>query len=148
MLRLHSAVLVLEQRMVTTHTGRISWSVIYLKTPLTTHANNGLWYLSVSIRNPSSGSVNQSHGGSWAIISSYAVQVRGSVNLPFISGVSLSRATSMFVRHCFIASNESATSWCHSSHAGKNTLASPHFFDSSFIGGMLCGTASLACPIY
>jgi len=59
----------------------------------------------MSIGNPSSGSVNQSHGDSCAIINSCAVQMRGSDIPPFIWGVSLSRDTSIFVRHRLIAFN-------------------------------------------
>ena len=86
------------------YTSVISWW--YSSTP----GCSGLRYLSVIIGNPSSGSVNQSHGGSCVMINSCAVQERGSVIPAFVWGVSVSRATSMFARHRLIASNESATS--------------------------------------
>jgi len=70
----------------------------------------GLRNSSVVIGKPSSRSVDQSHEGAWAVIHSRSEQARGSAIPPFVSGVSLSYATSMFARHLFMASIESATS--------------------------------------
>ena len=69
----------------------------------------GLRYSSESKGNPNSGSVNQSHGGSWMVVGSCIARlwVAGSF---FVYGVSLSRAVSMFNKHLLMASKERATS--------------------------------------
>jgi len=92
----------------------------------------------VSIGNPGSGSVNQSYGGSWVIITSCAVQVRGSVSPPFIWGVCLCRATNMFVRHRFIASSESATSSVLVSHSKSSGRADRKMRPASFFWSLNC----------
>jgi len=57
----------------------------------------------VSKGNPNSGSVNQSHGGSWIVVDSCIERLWGAGPF-FVCGVSLSRAVSMFNRHLFMAS--------------------------------------------
>ena len=60
--------------------------------------------------NPSSGSVNQSPGGSWATVASCSIQTRGN-DLPVrVWQVLLSRTTSIFAKHLFIVYNNSTTS--------------------------------------
>jgi len=114
------------------YTSVISWW--YSSTP----GCSGLRYLSVIIGNPSSGSVNQSHGGSCVMINSCAVQERGRVIPAFVWGVSLSRATSMFARHRLIASNESATSSALVSQSKSSGRADRNMRPSSFFWGLNC----------
>jgi len=68
----------------------------------------GLRYSSASKGNPSSGSVNQSHGGSWMVVGSCISRLW--VTSSFNVCVSLSRAVNMFARHLIMASRERATS--------------------------------------
>jgi len=82
-----------------------------------------LWYSSVSRGNPSSGSVNQSHDGSWLMIDSCVEKLVWSASPILVWGVSLSRATSMFDKHLFMASNESATSSAQVSHFNSSGRA-------------------------
>jgi len=81
----------------------------------------GLRYSSMSRGNPSSGRVNQSQGGSWKVLGSWCGREWG-VSPSFCWGVSLSRAVSMFIRHRFMESRDSATSsarFSHSSSSGR-----------------------------
>ena len=102
-----------------------SWSFeTYLRMYFSISGRIGLRYSSVSKRNPNSGSVNQSHGGSWIVEDSCIERLWGEGPF-FVWGVSLSRAVSMFIRHLFMASRERATSsarFSHSSSSGRADL--------------------------
>jgi len=83
----------------------------------------GLRYSSVSRGNPSSGSVNQSHGGSWVVVDSWIERLKWGASPFFAWGVSLSGAVSMFDRHLFMACKDSATSSARVSHSSSSGRA-------------------------
>jgi len=82
----------------------------------------GLRYSSVSKGNPSSGSVNKSHGGSRIVVDSHIGRLWDAGPF-FVWGVSLSRAVSMFNRHLFIASRNRATNSARLSHSSSSGRA-------------------------
>jgi len=90
------------------------------------------------VSSPSFRSVNQSHGGSWAVIIFHSGQARGSAIPPFIWGVSLSKATSMFARHLCMASIESATSSALVSQSRSSGSADRKIRPDSFSWSLNC----------